>query len=246
MLKQVQIYFLLFFIYSFLGWGMEVLNTLRVEKKFVNRGFLVGPYCPIYGYGVLLITLLLKKYQNDIVVTFIFSILICGLLEYITSYMLEKIFHARWWDYSKRKFNINGRVCLRNLLVFGILGCFIIYVSNPFFINLLNKLPNNALNIITAFLLICNIIDTVISSKVIINLKDVSKNLRKDNTEEISAKVKKIIQSKFTLQKRLLKAFPNIKNTINFEELIENAKNKINVPRRIAKKKKDFKNQINE
>lgn len=228
MLKQIEIYFLLFCIYSFLGWVMEVLNTFRVEKKFVNRGFLVGPYCPIYGFGVLLITFLLKKYQDDIVVTFIFSILICAILEYITSYIMEKIFHARWWDYSNRKFNINGRVCLENLMVFGILGCFIVYVSNPFLINTLNKLPNIALTIISFILLICNTVDTAISSNVIINLKDVSKNLKKDNTEEISAKVKNIIQSKFTLQRRLLKAFPNIKNTINFEELIENAKKKIN------------------
>ncbi len=118
MLEQIQVLFLLFSIYSFLGWLMEVVNTLRVEKKFVNRGFLVGPFCPIYGFGVLLMTIMLKKYQNDIVATFIFSILICGILEYFTSFFLEKIFHARWWDYSNRKFNINGRICLENLFIF--------------------------------------------------------------------------------------------------------------------------------
>jgi len=207
---------------------MEVMNTFRAEKKFVNRGFLVGPYCPIYGFGVLLITFLLKKYQADIIVTFIFSILICAILEYITSYILEKLFHARWWDYSNRKFNINGRICLDNLLIFGILGCFIIYVLNPFLINILNKMPDVLFNVITTLLAICYISDTIISSNVIINLKDITKNLKKDNTEEISVKVKKIIQSKFTLQKRLLKAFPNIKKSINFEELIENARRRIN------------------
>jgi len=207
---------------------MEVMNTFRAEKKFVNRGFLVGPYCPIYGFGVLLITFLLKKYQDDLVVTFIFSILICAILEYITSYILEKLFHARWWDYSNRKFNINGRICLDNLLIFGILGCFIIYVLNPFLINILNKMPDVLFNVITTLLAICYISDTIISSNVIINLKDITKNLKKDNTEEISVKVKKIIQSKFTLQKRLLKAFPNIKKSINFEELIENARRRIN------------------
>ena len=228
MLQQIQIYFLLFSSYSFLGWIMEIINTFRVEKKFVNRGFLIGPYCPIYGCGVLLITLLLKKYQDDIVVTFIFSVLICGILEYITSYLLEKIFHARWWDYSKRKFNINGRICLENLIIFGILGCFIVYILNPFIINLFNKIPNIILNIISIILLICYIADIIISSNVIINLKTVSNNLIKDNTEEISLKVRKIIQSKFTLQRRLLKAFPNIKKNINFEELIDNAKKRLN------------------
>lgn len=227
MLKEVQIYFLLFFMYAVFGWIMEVLNTFRVEKKFINRGFLIGPYCPIYGLGVILITFLLKKYQNDIVVTFIFSILICAILEYITSYILEKIFHARWWDYSNRKFNINGRICLENLLIFGILGCFIIYISNPFLINMLNKLSPIALNIISIVLLIGITTDIIVSSNVIINLRDVHKTLNKDYTEEISKKVKKIIQSKFTLQKRLLKAFPNIRNTINFEELIEKLKRKL-------------------
>jgi len=228
MLTQIQIYFLMFCIYSFLGWLMEVINTIRVNKKFVNRGFLIGPYCPIYGFGVLLITLLLKKYQDDIIATFIFSILICGILEYFTSYVLEKIFHARWWDYSKRKFNINGRICLENLIIFGILGCTIMYVLNPFIINILTETPDIIINIISILLLICFITDVTISGKVILNLKDISKNLIKDNTEEISMKVRKIIQSKFTLQRRLLKAFPNIKNDINFEELIENEKKRLN------------------
>ena len=136
MLRTIELYFLLFFTYSVLGWIMEVTKTLIDKKKFVNRGFLIGPYCPIYGYGVILLTILLKKYQSDIPATFIFSILICGTLEYFTSYFMEKIFHARWWDYSKRKFNINGRICLETLLPFGIMGCLILYIVNPAFLNI--------------------------------------------------------------------------------------------------------------
>jgi len=220
MLKEIQIYFLLFVIYSILGWCMEVVNNIRVEKKFVNRGFLIGPYCPIYGVGVVLITLLLKKYEDDIIATFIFSTLICAILEYFTSYILEKIFHARWWDYSKRKYNINGRVCLENLLIFGIMGCFMIYKLNPFLITVINKMPKSLLNIISIILLMIYITDLIISSNVIIKLKDVSKVLRKDYTEEISAKVKQIIQSKLILPKRLLRAFPDIRNYIKFDKLI--------------------------
>lgn len=227
MLKDVQIYVLLFFIYSVIGWIMEVLNTFKVEKKFVNRGFLIGPYCPIYGLGVLLITFLLKRYENDIVVTFIFSIIICAILEYITSYILEKIFHARWWDYTNRRFNINGRICLGNLLIFGIFGCYIMYISNPFLISLFNELSSIILNIILMIFLIVFIVDIVISSNVILGLRDATNILNKDYTEEISLKVRKIIQRKFTLQRRFLRAFPNIKDTINFDELLENAKEKI-------------------
>ena len=118
MILQIEQYIALFFIYSFLGWVMEsILETVR-KKRFVNRGFLIGPYCPIYGAGVLLITILLAKYNDDIWITFLMSLLICGTLEYATSYIMEKIFKARWWDYSYRKFNINGRICLETLIPF--------------------------------------------------------------------------------------------------------------------------------
>ena len=226
MFKIFQICFLLFMFYSSCGWLMEVLNTIRVEKRFVNRGFLIGPYCPIYGCGVLLMSILLKKYIDDIFSTFVFSILICGVLEYITSFVLEKIFNARWWDYSKRKFNINGRVCLENLLIFGMLGLYITYISNPFLLGVLNTVPDIILNIVTIIIFIIFVIDIGISTNIIFQLKDVSNNLRKDNTEEISKRVRKIIRSKLVLQRRLLKAFPNIKSTINLDELIEREKSK--------------------
>lgn len=137
---NVSVYFILFIIYAMIGWCIEIINGLIQTKKFVNRGFLIGPYCPIYGVGGILITLLLSKYYNDPIVLFFMGIAVCGILEYLTSYIMEKIFKARWWDYSKRKFNINGRICLETIIPFGLLGCFIIYISNPLFINLINKM----------------------------------------------------------------------------------------------------------
>ena len=115
---MIQDYIMLFFIYSILGWIMEVINGFIKTKKVVNRGFLIGPYCPIYGTGVILITILLKKYMEDRIITFIMSMLICGILEYFTSYFMEKFFNARWCDYSNRKMNINGRICLETLIPF--------------------------------------------------------------------------------------------------------------------------------
>ena len=100
-IDEVKIYVLVFFIYAFAGWIMETTSISIRNKKFVNRGFLIGPVCPIYGYGVVLVSLLLQKYQNDIIVTFFMSIIICGFLEYFTSYFMEIIFKARWWDYSQ-------------------------------------------------------------------------------------------------------------------------------------------------
>ena len=118
---DIRVYFLLFLTYSVAGWCMEVVGKLIEKKKFINRGFLIGPYCPIYGTGAILITFLLKKYVPDPFALFVMAILVCGTLEYLTSYVMEKIYHARWWDYSQRKFNINGRVCLNTIIPFGLL-----------------------------------------------------------------------------------------------------------------------------
>ena len=128
----------LYYIYSVAGWIMETVSVSIQKRKFVDRGFLIGPYCPIYGTGVVAITVLLKKYSDDVVATFFMSIIICGILEYMTSYFMEKIFKARWWDYSAKKYNINGRICLETVVPFGILGCLVMYVLNPITFKYLN------------------------------------------------------------------------------------------------------------
>ena len=241
MITQIETYLSLFYIYSFAGWLMETVGISLREKKLVDRGFLIGPYCPIYGTGVVLITLLLKKYSDDVLATFVMSIIICGILEYLTSYFMEKIFKARWWDYSDRKFNINGRVCLQNLILFGILGTTIVFLVNPFFIKYISKIPELALHIILVFITILFLADTIISYKVIFDLKDMSKEFR-DNTEEISEKVQKRIR------RRLVKAFPEIKEYVKYntwEEIkkkIEESRNNIKV--KIENSKKEFNEKI--
>ena len=125
-------YILLFFVYSFLGWCLEVGCKLVSDHKFINRGFLIGPYCPIYGHGALIMTILLNRYLNDPATLFIMIILCCSLLEYFTSYFLEKIFHTRWWDYSGYRFNINGRICLETMVPFGLFGLLLCMFRIPF------------------------------------------------------------------------------------------------------------------
>ena len=213
-MRNVMIYFLLFLIYSFCGWAIEVIGKLIEKKKFINRGFLIGPYCPIYGFGALAITFLLKKYTNDGIALFIMAIVICGVLEYITSYLMEKIFKARWWDYSQKKFNINGRVCLDTLIPFGLLGLFIMYVSNPFFLDILNKIPSTLLIILSSCLFVIFIIDNILSFNIISTVRTTTKGLYKelDNTEEITKKVKEILLSKSILHKRLIHAYPTLES----------------------------------
>ena len=194
-----------------IGWLLEVVWTFITDKKLVNRGFLIGPYCPIYGTGCILMILLLQKYSDDILVLFIMSMLICSILEYATSYFMEKIFKARWWDYSNRKFNINGRICLETLIPFGILGCVLIYALNPFVSKLIKAIPSNILIIISGIVFIAFLIDNIVSFKVISKIKVSSQKLIEDNTEEITKKVREYISKYSKSGKRLMQSFPNIK-----------------------------------
>ena len=196
-MKTICYYFLLFMTYSVLGWILEVSCKLVEKKKFINRGFLIGPYCPIYGWGALMMTLLLKKYLNDIFTLFIMNILICSILEYFTSYFLEVIFKARWWDYSNKKFNINGRICLETMIPFGLFGLLVMYVINPIIFNILNMIPISIIYFISIVLFLLLLIDTITSYSIITKIKNINKKtqshilLKKDNTEKITLLVKK-------------------------------------------------------
>ena len=232
MFHTIKLYFLLFLIYSFMGWCMEVCVSLVTIKKFINRGFLIGPYCPIYGWGAILITLLLSYFTDKPILLFFMAILICGTLEYLTSFFMEKIYHLRWWDYSNKKFNINGRVCLDTIIPFGILGTTIMYVTNPFFLDKLNMIPNNTLNIIFYILFAIFTIDGIISSTTILGIRktttDVNRENREDNTEEITKKVREILLRQSFIQRRLVNAYPKLQALkIKVKEKIDKTKEEI-------------------
>ena len=204
----------LFITYSIIGWVIEEIDILILQKKVVNRGFLIGPYCPIYGFGSLFIILFLNKYLDDPIVLFFMTMISCGILEYLTSFIMEKIFKTRWWDYSDEKFNINGRICLETLVLFGIGGLVISYLAQPFIMSILTLIPTNILNIIAIILSIIFIIDNIVSFKIILNFKLVATNIRKDYTEEITAKVREVLKKKSIFSNRLVKAFPNFKTIL--------------------------------
>lgn len=207
---DLKIWFLLFIFYSFVGWIIEIINVSFIEKKLVNRGFLIGPYCPVYGIGAVLMLLILNKYVKDPKVVFGMGILICGTLEYLTSYIMEKLFKARWWDYSKNKFNLNGRICLLNLILFGIGGVILICFVNPTILNIVKLLPEIILNIVVLTILILFLSDLCISFKIIFEFKNLASSIRKDSTEEIKERVKSILKAKSIFSRRLINSFPNL------------------------------------
>lgn len=191
---------------------MESIAVGIEKRKFINRGFLIGPYCPIYGFSSVMMILFLGKYQSDPFVLFIMTAFICTFLEYITSFFMEKLFKARWWDYSHKTFNINGRVCLQNSLIFGILGCLLIIFVNPFVTRVLSDVPHNILVIFSSFLLVVFIVDNILSFNIISKFKTTASTIiRKDSTEEISEKIREILKKKSVLSRRLVNAFPDVK-----------------------------------
>ena len=231
--NYLEIYFLVFIIYSVLGWLMECTISLVNKHKLINRGFLIGPYCPIYGIGVVGVTLVLSKFVEQmkgfwgLIAIFLVSMILCGILEYFTSYIMEKLFHARWWDYSQKKFNINGRVCPETLIPFGFLSVAILKITNPIIFKFLYELPENVIMYSSLTFAIILIIDVCISYKIISSFKHLNK-IEKDNTEEISKKVRETAEAtiakltaqkdllakfvgKSKLHKRLISAFPNVK-----------------------------------
>ena len=247
---DIRIYFLLFMIYSVSGWTMEVIGKLIQYKRFINRGFLIGPYCPIYGYGAMLITFLLNKYIGDPIALFVMAIFVCGILEYATSYYMEKMYKARWWDYSQRKFNINGRVCLNTIIPFGLLGLFIMYVSNPFLLSKLNLLSEVWLNVLFWTLLTIFITDNIVSVVVIRYVKKTEKDFGSDldNTEEITKKVRQVLESKSVLHRRLLNAYPNLEVVkIKIKEKKEKIKEQVEEQKKeLEKKVEDKSKQVEE
>lgn len=132
---------LYFILYSFGGWICECLYCSIPAKQLINRGFLSGPYCPIYGCGALLITCLLTPFINQPILVFILGLVITSSLEYITSWIMEVLFHTKWWDYSKRFLNINGRVCLKNSILFGLMSLVVMYIIHPVTTDVINELP---------------------------------------------------------------------------------------------------------
>lgn len=131
-----------FFIYAFLGWCVEVCFQALTKGKLVNRGFLNGPICPIYGISVVVIIWLLAPLASHGLLLFFASFLLCSLLEWMTGFLLEKLFHQRWWDYSKEPFNIGGYVCTRFSIMWGLACVFVVYIVHPTIVWLFSFIPH--------------------------------------------------------------------------------------------------------
>ena len=162
---------LIFFIYAFLGWCVEVTRFAAREKKFINRGFLSGPYCPIYGFGVVSVLLLLTPIKNNLPLLFISSIVLTSFLEFMVGFVLEKLFHQKWWDYSTYRFNIKGYICLHISVFWGIACVTVMYFVEPVIDSVIFRLPSNLSTMIVTSLLAVIIADTVVSLVTVLKIR---------------------------------------------------------------------------
>lgn len=155
-------YILLFFFYSAAGWLLESVYCSIGEKKIINRGFLTGPLCPIYGTAAIVMTVLLyNPFRDKPLVVFMLGIILCDIVEYITSYVMEKLFAARWWDYTYELLNINGRICLKHSLYWGVISVVFVRVIHPAVDRLYDKINGEYIYFIFAAVLIIFVIDLV-------------------------------------------------------------------------------------
>lgn len=173
-------YILMFFFYSFAGWCLESLYCSIGEKRFINRGFLTGPLCPIYGTASLvLIVLIYNPFKDNPLAVFILGIVLCDIVEYLTSFLMEKLFAARWWDYTYELLNIKGRICLKHSLYWGVISIIFVKVIHPSVENLYSKISGNHIYYILAAVLIIFVLDVI---HAVIKASDIRKLHQKLNS----------------------------------------------------------------
>ena len=221
-MQEILVYgSLIFYFSSFIGYLLEVFWYYLGSRKFVNRGFLCGPVIPIYGFGALLILFCLLRYYEDPVVVFVFGVIITSALEYFTSFLLEKIFHNKWWDYSSRKYNINGRICLQNSFAFGILSLLIIYAVTPGFYFLFSLFSFGFWRVLAIIFTVIFVLDVIYSVIIAYNLRNriiIVEELKNEKIAKIPVifekRLKESIEGFKAFPNRLLKAFPDLDNNV--------------------------------
>lgn len=200
----------LYMIYSFIGWCGEVAVASVKRHRFVNRGAVSGPFCPIYGLGAAVVAVFFPELKGNPLFLFLGGMVVNTFVEYVTGRIMEMSLHKKWWDYSDQKFNLGGYVCLKTSVLWGICTVLMIYVLNPVFTGLVGLIPKLWGEIILWVLfglLIVDFIGTVIA---VWGLK--KKNGRIDQIREGLGRTSKLLENTMTrrLQARMIKAYPNL------------------------------------
>lgn len=229
-------------IYSFLGWVTEVVYAFHTRGHFVNRGFLHGPFCPIYGISLTIIVILFQPIEGSLLGLFVYSFILTSVIEYVTSLVMERAFNSKWWDYSDEKFNIQGRVCLKFSIYWGAAAILIYKLVHPLVMGIVNEIPQSLAEILARLLLGLLLVDLAFTMNSLTELRGITNRL--GNLVEKAKSIKlteaeRVARLKSTLleyesvraklnfnHNRLLKAFPNFKKE-GFELMIEDIKREL-------------------
>ena len=251
----MEFYYYLFYsliIYSFLGWTLEVIYHFYTERRFVNRGFLYGPLCPIYGSTAVLLILTLTPVSNNYIWIFVGGAIAASLIELITGYLMELFFHAKWWDYSKERFNVKGYICLKFSFLWGVLALVFIKIINPSVSKLTYWIMEHLAEPLYNVLLIILIVDIALTinsliafRKLFVEIQEVlletKNNMDKLMARTISTEMRNSIQQRVNYlgelkdrltkrvsyrHKEMLRAYPRLSSK-KFDGAIEEIKKKL-------------------
>lgn len=165
-IRGISLYYIIswFFVYSFLGWVWESAYVSVKKRKLVNRGFINGPLCTIYGTGAVCIYLILKPFENNPAILYFGGVIVATLLELVTGWLMERIFHTRWWDYSKNRFNFRGYICLGSSIGWGFFTLLLFEVLHPFVSWFTGLYPESIGRIVLAVIAVLYAVDFGVSA----------------------------------------------------------------------------------
>ena len=184
---EIYYFILYFFTYGFFGWCTEVAFAAFKQGKFVNRGFLNGPICPIYGVGVSVVVSFLTPLEESLILLYAASTILVTFIEWLTGYLMDKIFHHKWWDYSNQPLNIGGYVCLLFSLIWGVACVAIVKVIHPLIYKALSFIPVTLGIVIAIILAVVLFVDLYVTASGILKL-----NKRLDAMEKIAAELREV------------------------------------------------------
>ena len=222
--------FLTFIVYSFLGWILEVGYHIFKSGRLINRGFLFGPLCPIYGTGAVIIISLLTRWKDNSLYIFLGGFFFASVLEYITGFVLEKIFHTRWWDYSKRPFNIKGYIALDFSIIWGLVSVFMMKILHPRVESFINSISKENMRPVALAIFMVFTIDFLATVESMVEFRSITTelvNLEKKYSlkdTKLAKSLEKLSQRLSERHKEMLKAYPYLST----EEIMKKLKDILN------------------
>lgn len=205
----------IFMIYAILGWCMEVSYAALDTGRFVNRGFLNGPYCPVYGCGVVIVISILTPLKENLLILFTGSLILTTVLEFITGFVLEKVFHNKWWDYSDKPFNIKGYVCLKFSIYWGLACTFVMDILHPVILSFLKLIPHALGSVVLILVMSGFTIDVCVTVSTILKFNRHLKLL-----DEIAVKIHNISDEMGE------NIYENVTNLMDKKEIVQSGKRK--------------------